>query len=33
MSENLSFQKKGMKCPSCPSSDGFFPDSKIKWRS
>ena len=25
MAEKFKFSKKGMKCPSCPSSDAFFP--------
>ena len=33
MSEKFKFSKKGMKCPSCPSSDGFFPIVKLNGES
>lgn len=29
MSEKFKFSKKGIKCPGCPSSDGFFPIVKL----
>ena len=29
MAEKFKFSKKGIKCPSCPSSDAFFPIVKL----